>query len=222
MLSIAIFDFSKVFYKDLSPLLPKDEQKRLTHGKSEAYRRASAAGRALLFALFRATMGKEAPTVFSTKLGAPYFATSHVRFSISHDDTVVAVALSPTEKAVGVDVQSFESVQRFTDEHLSSLKDRYRLLTRKGDCPEIRLLKAELRGENFTFLPMECTAPKADFQAAFLSDFTLTEALLKACGTGFSKGKSSSLFLEDYESGTLCIKDDTSQVHVMSFCSKGK
>ena len=220
MLSIALFDFSKICYKDLLPLLPENEQKRLTHGKSEAYRRASGAGRALLFALFRATMGKDAPTVFSTKLGAPYFETSRVRFSISHDDTVVAVALSPSGREVGVDVQGFHSIRRFDDEHLAALRDRYRLLKHAGDCPEIRLWKAELREGRFTFMPMECSSIKSDSPSSFLADFTFTEALLKARGTGFSDVKKASLYLKDYESGALCIKDASCHLHVMSFCIK--
>lgn len=220
MLSIALFDFSKVTYKDLIPLLTKNEQKRLTHGKSESYRRASGAGRALLCSLFRATMGKEAPAVFCTKLGAPYFETSHVRFSLSHDDTVVAVALSPSGRGVGVDVQSFASIRRFDDEHLSSLKDRYRLLSREGDCPEIRLYQAELREGRFIFTPEEGTPMKGDLRTSFLADFTFTEALLKARGTGFSQSKTTSLVLQEYESGTLCVKDASSHPHVLSFCLK--
>ena len=222
MLTVALFDFSGVPYQELHALLPKDEQKRLVHGKSEAYRRASGAGRALLFSLYRAIMGTDAPKVFSTRLGAPYFATSAARFSISHDDTLVAVAISPDGAEVGVDVQGLASLDRYSDERLRALKERFSLLSPPEDPPPCHILRATLSDSRFTFVSMPLCTRENNDRLRFLGDFTYTEALLKAKGTGFSDSKEKVRFAPEHRGGTVILKDEVFGTHVLSFCIKNK
>ncbi len=220
MLFLSLFDYSDVSYEELRAVLPKEERKRLLHGKSDSYRRASGAGRALLFSLFEATMGTKAPTVFTTKLGAPHFVTSRVRFSISHDDTTVAVALSPSGREVGVDIQGFASLDRYEPSRLTALRERYSLVEPSGENPKVRLLRAKLHDGHFTFEPEQPVAPIDDPRLSFLASFTYTEALLKAHGTGFASRSEAPSLKEAYESGTLVIRDDGDGLHVLSYCLK--
>ena len=167
----------------------------------------NALGRELLFALYRKLYEKDPPSIKKAPLGKPYFeGIGEPQFNISHSGDAIAVVLSDAPYPVGIDVQA--SIEPYRAERVSKrfpfAKPRF-----LEPVSEYAFFKAESFGGEFSF-KRETVAPTGTED--FTDAWTLTEALLKADGGGFTSSKE----LDEIEkrSKALCFKIDGFSISV--------
>ena len=219
MIKLGIFDSAgfDVTEKSLTESgLSKSELERIIKTKNKNLQKMRFAARLLLRELYREAFGKDFKDIIYGEKGKPVFADGSAEFSISHDGSLCAVALS--DKRVGVDIQSMpkdkDMALRVEKRFLSEEK---RLLL-KDDCLEensfsdceiewsffaseenciikcpdylgVALLSAEKEttADNENDNEPFVIKEKSFYDGAdFLLAWTRLEALAKLCGSGIS------------------------------------
>ncbi len=132
----------------------------------------------VLDALHRREFSSPLPPLLVTDLGKPYLEGGPA-ISISHDKSMVAVAMTTDFSEIGIDLQSQPNP-------VTASRVRRRFLTpippyRKG-APEIEFMMAHVEGDGVDITPAHAFGTPS----TFLSDFVRAEAIMKMTGGGFS------------------------------------
>ena len=126
---------------------------------------------------YRHLYGGELPEIILNDSGKPSFSSGAPAFSISHSGGLVALALSDTASALGVDIERHREI-------IQREKIEKRLLagldTPKWDGGEAEIIFLGLNREKRE------TEPTRAKKMGFFERWTLLESLLKCDGGGFS------------------------------------
>ena len=180
----------RVIYGDAKPLL-KDETffrhlekldsvmktRILTPARSES-RACRMMTYLMLEALHKRVYSSPLPPILVTELGKPYLKEGPA-FSVSHDGTFVAIAMTDDYGEVGVDMQSEPNP-------VTASRVRRRFLTppppyRRGE-PEVEFMMAHLERDGVDITPAHAYGTPS----SFLCDFVRAEAVMKMTGGGFA------------------------------------
>lgn len=144
----------------------------------------SLTARALLSDFYKKIFGCTHPEIKKSELGKPYFDFPSPRsISISHSDGAIAIALSDEKAEVGIDIQSeIEAEKAYRISHrFPFVKERF-----FKEITDVCVFKATLNRDSFSF---EKISPSPCQNGDFTLLWTITEAVLKADGGGFSSAK---------------------------------
>ena len=184
MILVGILDTAGV---DISFLnnsdITENEKKRLLGIKNEFKRKESFATRLLLKKICEDFFGKAFGEIEYTQKGKAYFVDGKLEFSISHDKSLVAVAVTDGGSPIGIDLQS----SAIAPEMRERLKKRFLRDIDTSDFEEdfdFKLLKFESAGEEIRETKNETLFENAKCDE-FLEKWTRMEACMKLFGCGF-------------------------------------
>jgi len=144
----------------------------------------SLTARALLSDFYKKIFGCTHPEIKKSELGKPYFDFPSPRsISISHSDGAIAIALSDEKAEVGIDIQS-----EIEKEKEARISKRFPFIKERcfKNISNVCVFKATLNGAGFSF---EKISPSPCQNGDFTLLWTITEAVLKADGGGFTSAK---------------------------------
>ena len=189
---------------DFSLLISGEENERLKKIKNEKTRKQSKFSRLLLSYMYKRVFHEEMPEIFYGKEGKPYFKNEKCAFSISHDENLVAVALTDEEDLIGIDLQS-----SMDDERRKRVEERFlsgvSFPKENSDFPLDLIYfeaftkkeKLDFKEENFEF------SKEKRRENNFLEKWTTLEACLKLYGCGFEGLKNVNEYLQKTKVKTL-------------------
>ena len=190
---------------DFSLLISGEENERFEKIKNEKTRKQSKFSRLLLSYMYKRVFHEEMPEIFYGKEGKPYFKNEKCAFSISHDENLVAVALTDEEELIGIDLQS-----SMDDERRKRVEERFlsgvSFPKENSDIPfDFLLFEACNKEESFDFResPFEFSFEKVREKNDFLGKWTTLEACLKLYGCGFEGLKNVNEYLQKTKVKTL-------------------
>ena len=195
-------------------LLSEKERERIGKIKNGKRRSESFFSRLLLKKMYEETFGEEIPEIIYTSKGKPSFKGKKISFSISHDDNLIAVAISDETESIGIDIQSFVGKSRKSD----GLEKRFLsgLDSLKGESREdfkiyISFFTKEEKDGDFEIKEREpfenLSYDKNNENLYFLKRWTELEACLKLSGKGFENIKNANKCLQKCKIKTLFFKN---------------
>lgn len=193
----------------LASSLSSAEQKRIEKIKNKEEKNLKTGSRLLLKELYESCFDEKMPEIFYTEYGKPCFLNKKISFSVSHNNSLAAVAINEGGEDVGIDIQSLsESPARIDrvykrffkdiDENLlfnskesafsGEIKWKFFEICENGikeasQNKGIALLSEEEKTENNDFFVIKEFSH--DPYSSFFEKWTSLEAVLKLYGKGF-------------------------------------